>query len=129
LDAFAQAVLYAFGYLPGKPVHIPDEIWERAVAGLFGQQRPLAFMCAYPGDYFNQVAQEEQSGRAAFFPTPIEVAQVMGKMLDGSESDPDTAEARRAKLLEEVSDPAVGTGNLAWPLLNTHLRGRFLDIN
>jgi hypothetical protein len=129
LEAFAQAVLYAFGYLPGKPVHVPDEIWERAVAGLFGQHHPLALMCAYPGDYFNHVAQEEQSGRGAFFPTPIEVAQVMGEMLTGNGHEQDTAEARRARLLQEVCDPAVGTGNLAWPLMNDFIRGRFLDIN
>lgn len=129
LDAFAQAVLYAFGYLPGKPVHIPDEIWERAVAGLFGEHHTLALMCAYPGDYFNYIAQEEQSGRAAFFPTPIEVAQVMGEMLTGNGPEPETAEARRAKLLEEVSDLAVGTGNLAWPLMNEFIRGQFIDIN
>jgi hypothetical protein len=129
LEAFAQAVLYAFGYLSGKPVHIPDEIWERAVAGLFGKHHTLALICAYPGDYFNQVAQEEESGLAAFFPTPIYVAQVMGEMLSGNEPEPDTAEERRAKLLEEVSDPAVGTGNLAWPWMNTHFRGRFIDVN
>jgi hypothetical protein len=129
LDAFAQAVLYAFGYLPGKPVHIPDEVWERAVAGLFGKHHTLALICAYPGDYFNYIAQEEQSGRVAFFPTPIEVAQVMGEMLTGNGPEPDTPEERRARLLQTASDPAVGTGNLAWPLMNTLFRGRFIDVN
>jgi hypothetical protein len=44
LDVFAQAVLYAFGYLPGKPAHIPDEIWERAVGGLFGQHQEIRWL-------------------------------------------------------------------------------------
>lgn len=128
LDVFARAVLYAFGCISSKPAEVGDEVWERAVAGLFGPCHSLTFMCAFPGDYFNQVAQEEQSGRAAFFPTPVEVATLMGEMVQARDSA-GTPEARRAALLEEVADPAVGTGNLVWPLMNSHIRGQFLDIN
>ena len=132
LEVFAQAILYAFGYLPAKPASLSDELWERAVTGLFNELHVLAHMCAYPGDYFNCVAQNEQSGRAAFFPTPLEVAELMGEIL-GTEmvpkEAPATPEERRARLLQEVSDPAVGTGNLAWPLMNDFIRGQFIDIN
>ena len=131
LDIFAQAVLYVFGYLPAKPASIDNEPWERAVAGLFDERHVLAMMCAYPGDYFNQVALGEESRQAAFFPTPIEVSNFMGEILIG-ENEPQgrgSPEERRAELLQEVSDPCCGTGNLAWPLMNDFIRGQFIDIN
>ncbi len=132
LDIFAQAILYAFGCLPAKPAYLSDELWERAVTGLFNELHVLANMCAFPGDYFNCVAQNEQSGRAAFFPTSLEVAELMGGILGTEmvpEEAPTTPEERRARLLQVVSDPAVGTGNLAWPLMNDFIQGQFIDIN
>jgi hypothetical protein len=131
LEVFAQAVLYAFGYLPSKPPSIGDDLWERAVAGLFDERHVLAMMCAYPGDYFNLVALGEESRRAAFFPTPIEVSTLMGEILLGEKAPQvhRSPEERRAELLQEVSDPCCGTGNLAWPLMNDFIRGEFIDIN
>ncbi|KAA3643928.1 MAG: hypothetical protein DWQ07_17580 [Chloroflexi bacterium] len=141
LDVISAAILYVFGFIAERPSYVREDTWQRAVTGLFGSHKPLYHMCAHPGDYLNYLAMDEQSGVAGFFPTPIAVTKMMGAMISGpvktersraafEDNWPgDTPEERKARLLETVSDPCVGTGNMLAHIMNTHVLAELIDIN
>jgi len=140
LDVVSQAILYVFGFIPNKPDGVDGDLWKRAVEGLFGPHKPLYHMLRVPGEYLNNIALDEQSGLAGFFPTPMNVTKMMGMMMQLDQIElidrsgfyrwpGDTPESRIEKLMEAKSDCCVGTGNMLVSMLNTTINAQFIDIN
>ena len=123
---FAQAILYVFGYIAEKPGGISDGLWEEAVTGLFKPPYPLTWMMRHPGAYFDFLGVDEHGGSNGFFPTPVNIALLMGQMLNVRNEE---ASPSREGLLEAANDPCVGTGNMIWGIMNTKLFGEFTDIS
>jgi hypothetical protein len=118
-DYFLDSLLYGFGHQSQpQPPEEKDE-YQGASARLY-QVFNLETLLAYPYDYFGEILAENQHGRhLGFFPTPMEVCQLMALMtLGGSDA--------RTK---SVMDPCVGTGRMLLAASNHSYRLYGCDIN
>jgi len=80
----------------------------------------LETLLAYPHDYFGDILAQNHHGRhLGFYPTPIEVCELMARMTMGGE------DART----RSVCDPCVGTGRLLLTASNFSYRLYGCDIN
>jgi hypothetical protein len=146
VDVIASAVLYVFGYLAEKPSRYSEEVWQQTLQGLFTKPFPLARWVLHPTDALNFIVLEYAgTGWNGFYPTPLNLADLMGTMAGrcfdpapGDEDDSlyatpwegvESQEERMRRLSETVSDPCVGTGNFIWPILNRFVFGHFTDIS
>jgi hypothetical protein len=146
VDVIASAILYVFGYLAEKPSQFSEDVWQQTLQGLFTKPFPLARWIMQPTDALNFIVLEHTgTGWNGFYPTPLSVADRMGRMagrcFDPSPGNEDgslyvtpwegveSQEERMRMLSETVSDPCVGTGNFIWPILNQFVFGHFADVS
>lgn len=118
-EFFLDWLLYGFG--DGSQTSLPDEKDEYSGASQrLYQVFNLETLIAYPYDYFGDILAENSFGReSGFFPTPMEVAELMAAMNFGTEDF-------RAKT---VCDPCVGTGRMLLCASNWSYRLFGSDIN
>ena len=118
-DYFIDWLLFGFGH-KGQP-QAPEERDEyRGASDRLYQIFNLETLLAYPHDYFGEILAENQHGRhLGFFPTPMEVCELMARMNIG-EGD------ARAK---SVMDSCVGTGRMLLAASNHSYRLYGCDIN
>jgi hypothetical protein len=118
-DYFMDWLLYGFGHKgqPRLPEEHPD--YHGASDRLY-QVFNLETLLAFPYDYFGDILAENHHGRqVGFFPTPLEVCQLMAAMNFGDE------DART----KTVCDPCVGTGRMLLVASNYSYRLYGCDIN
>jgi hypothetical protein len=118
-DFFMDWLLFGFAH-KGQP-QLPEEKEEyRGASARLYQVFNLETLLAYPYDYFGDILAENHHGRhLGFFPTPMEVCQLMVQMNMGDD------DAR----LKSVSDPCVGTGRMLLSASNYSYRLYGSDIN
>ena len=118
-DFFMDWLLFGFGH-SGQPQPPQERVEHRAASDRLYQVFNLETLLAYPHDYFGEILAENQHGRhLGFYPTPMEVCQLMAQMTIG-EGD------ARAK---SVMDPCVGTGRMLLAASNHSYRLYGCDIN
>jgi hypothetical protein len=116
-ENFLDWLLYGFG--DRSQPNPPNEEHQGASNRLY-QVFNLETLLAYPYDYFGDILAENQFGKqSGFFPTPMEVAELMAAMNFGTEDF-------RAKT---VCDPCVGTGRMLLAASNYSYRLFGTDIN
>jgi len=119
-DFFMDWLLFGFGDQAHKEEPKESSDQAGASARLY-QVFNLETMLAYPGDYFGDILAENKHGRSqGFFPTPMELAEMMTQM------QMDTGEDMRAKT---VCDPCVGTGRMILAASNFSYRLFCQDIS
>jgi N-6 DNA Methylase len=118
-DYFLDWLLFGFG--DRTQPELPDEKEEYSGASnRLYQVFNLETLLAYPHDYFGDILAENRFGReSGFFPTPMDVAQLLAEMTFGGE------DART----KTVCDPCVGTGRLLLAASNHSYRLYGTDIN
>jgi hypothetical protein len=118
-DYLIDWLLYGFGH-KGQP-HQPKEREEhQGASDRLYQLFNLETLAAYPHDYLGEILAENQHGRhLGFFPTPMELCQLMARMTVG-EGDART---------KSVMDPCVGTGRMLLAASNYSYRLYGCDIN
>ena len=115
MDYFLDWILYGFGDLK----ELPREPDEGAFSRLY-QTFCLEAMLAWPDDYFGFLLAEAKFGRGAgFYPTPMEVTEMMVQMLYHDSKD---------MRVEKVNDPCVGTGRMLLSSSNFSLCLSGIDI-
>lgn len=118
-EYFLDWLLFGFGH--GRQLQLPEEKDEyRGASERLYQVFNLETLLAFPHDYFGDILAENQHGReSGFFPTPMDVAQLLAQMNFGDED-------ARSKT---VCDPCVGTGRLLLVASNYSYRLYGNDIN
>ncbi len=118
-DYLMDWLLYGFGH-KGQP-EPPEESEEyKGASDRLYQMFVLETLLAYPYDYFGEILAENHHGRhIGFFPTPMEVCEMMALMTMG-EGDART---------KSVMDPCVGTGRMLLAASNHSYRLYGCDIN
>ena len=112
-------MLWGFGH-PGYGEPEETDGCEGASMRVY-QALNICALALWPADYFGDLMAENAYGRRqGFFPTPMDVCQMMTGMLM------DTGEDLRAKT---VCDPAVGTGRFLLAASNYSLRLYGQDID
>jgi len=131
LELISNAILYGFGYIPGKPSYVREESWEKALRGLFSDPFPMISMACFPGEYLNHIAEEEQSGANGFFSTPLSITELMSQLTIIDRDDPENAtpDDRKRLLMESINEPCVGAGNMLWGFWNDRVKGIFTDVS
>jgi hypothetical protein len=118
-DYFMDWLLYGFGHR-GQPEPPEERDEHQGASDRLYQVFNLETLLAYPYDYFGEILAENQHGRhLGFFPTPMEVSQLMALMTLG-EGDART---------KTVMDPCVGTGRLLLAASNHSYRLYGCDLN
>ncbi len=118
-DYFVDWLLYGFGH-KGQPEPPQEREEYQGASDRLYQVFNLETLLAYPHDYFGEILAENQHGRhLGFFPTPIEVCELMARMTV-SEGDART---------KSVMDPCVGTGRMLLAASNYSYRLYGCDIN
>jgi hypothetical protein len=127
-DFFLSWLLYAFG--SPTQTELPKEPSEGASYRLF-QTFDLDPIVLWPSDYWGDLFAESRVGRGqGFYPTPLNITQMMADMLaiDASDTghfvypEPD-------RRLMSVNEPCVGTGAMLLAASNYHLSLSGQDIN
>jgi hypothetical protein len=117
---FFDWLLFGFGYLKEEPKE-PNGC-KGASMRLY-QYFDLAFLIAYPYDYWGGLFCEMNIGKAAgFYPTPHPIVDLMTDMVYGLDS-------RSDHRLDHVLDPCVGTGRMLLYASNHSLLLAGQDIN
>ncbi len=113
-------MLFGFGH-KGTP-NLPEPVEEGAAERLY-QTLDLGPLLLFPSDYFGDIlAQNAHGQHLGFYPTPLNVCELMARMLcDGSDW-------RRTRE-ETVCDPCVGTGRMLMAASNFSYRLFAQDIN
>ncbi len=118
-DYFMDWLLFGFGH-SGQPQLPPEKDEYQGASERLYQVFVLETLLAYPHDYFGEILAENHHGRhLGFFPTPMEVCELMALMNFGDED-------ARAKT---VCDPCVGTGRMLLAASNYSYRLYGADIN
>jgi hypothetical protein len=93
------------------------------------QKFNLAYMFAYPYDYFAEIFCEVGTGKGnGFFPTPMAIVQMMAAMTMGQEIEEGKKAGIETRLLK-FNDPCVGTGRMPLAASNYLLRAYVSDID
>lgn len=118
-DYFMDWLLFGLGHR--GQTQLPEERDEyRGACGRLYQAFNLETMLAWPHDYFGDILAENHHGRhLGFFPTPMELCQLMVQMNFGGEDV-------RTK---SVCDPCVGTGRMLLAASNYSYRLFGSDVN
>ena len=118
-DYFMDWLLFGLGHT-GQP-KLPEEIDEyKGASDRLYQVFNLETLLAYPHDYLGEILAENHHGRhLGFYPTPMEVSELMAAMTIGDE------DART----KSVMDPCVGTGRMLLCASNHSYRLYGCDIN
>jgi hypothetical protein len=118
-DYFMDWLLFGLGH-KGQ-TELPEEKDEyRGACGRLYQVFTLETLLAWPHDYFGDILAENHHGRhLGFFPTPMELCQLMAQMNCGGE------DART----KSVCDPCVGTGRMLLAASNYSYRLFGADVN
>jgi hypothetical protein len=121
MDYFLDWLLYGFGY-PGQKM-LPNAGSEVSMA--LYQHFNLAFLIAYPFDYWGAILAENSYGRRlGFYPTPHTVVEAMVEIVF-SDYEKEQDDSR----LKTVCDPCLGTGRMLLFASNYSLRLYGADIN
>jgi hypothetical protein len=111
---FLEWIGYSLGISSFSKPKIIDRLWEKLYTDF-----DLSIMLFYPSDYLsNLLSTHGQSGVASYFPTPMNVAQAMTRMLN---VDSVTGRA------ESVYEPTLGAGALLLPSDSLILTGTELN--
>ncbi|MDB6024468.1 MAG: type restriction-modification system methyltransferase subunit [Verrucomicrobiales bacterium] len=118
-EYFMDWLLFGFGHT-GQP-ELPEERDDyKGASDRLYQVFNLEPLLAYPHDYLADILAENQHGRhVGFFPTPMDLCALMGRMTIGDE------DART----KSVMDPCVGTGRMLLAASNYSYRLYGCDIN
>lgn len=115
-DYFLDWLLFGFGILKDEPKEPSPNAFDRLY-----QVFNVESLLAWPYDYFGDLLSESGHGQSqGFFPTPMEVCQLLCSMQIGGNTD------ARAKT---VHDPCVGTGRMLMAASNRSLLLFGSDIN
>jgi hypothetical protein len=125
-DYFLDWLLYAFGYHGQKELPSEGQGCEGASMRLY-QYFNLAWLMAYPWDYFGAILAENKHGQhLGFYPTPMCVVNMMARMTFG---DPEKYQNQPDNRLRSVNEPCVGTGRMLLYASNYSLILSGQDIN
>ena len=117
-DYFLDWLLFGLG--DRSQPNLPDEKDYTGASNRLYQTFNVETLLAYPYDYFGDILAENRFGReSGFFPTPMEVSQLLAAMIYGTED-------ARAKT---ICDPCVGTGRMLLAASNYSYRLYGSDIN
>jgi hypothetical protein len=117
---FMGWLLYGFGH-SGQPELPPEPSGCEGCSDRLYQVFCLEALLAWPYDYFGNILAENRHGRGlGFFPTPLNVCELMVKVLFTGDKDCQT---------KTVCDPCVGTGRFLLVASNFSLRLYGQDIN
>jgi hypothetical protein len=118
-DYFLDWLLYAFGYHGQKELPSEGQGCEGASMRLY-QYFNLAWLMAYPWDYFGAILAENKHGQnLGFYPTPMCVVNMMAQITFGDSDN----------RLKSVNEPCVGTGRMLLYASNYSLILSGQDIN
>ncbi len=117
IDYLFDWLLFGFGH--SSQTELPQEPEEGACERLY-QAFNLGYLLTYPHDYFGDILADNRHGRQlGFFPTPMDIVQLMIEMNLGGE------DCRK----KSVYDPAVGTGRMLLCASNHSYRLYGNDVN
>jgi hypothetical protein len=118
-DYLLDWLLFGFGHSSQSELPVEPSDCLGASNRLY-QVFNLVALLAYPHDYFGDILADNRHGRhLGFFPTPMDVVQVIVRMTIGEED-------ARSKT---VCDPAVGTGRMLLCASNHSYRLHGNDVN
>lgn len=116
---FLDWLLFGFGHSGHRQLPEEKDEHQGASERLY-QIFNLETLLAYPHDYFGDLLAENHHGRhVGFFPTPMEICQLMA-MMNFGDGDSRT---------KTVCDPCVGTGRMLLVASNYSYRLYGADIN
>ncbi|MDQ0255573.1 hypothetical protein J2S74_002955 [Evansella vedderi] len=103
-EDFLDWVGYSLGiaWFNRKP-RISDKLWSK-----FNEEFDITLMLMYPSDYLSHFLSEHGAkGLAGYFPTPINITQMMNKILEGDDN--------HHQRIQSVFEPTAGAGAMTLP--------------